>query len=523
VSQRIALTSFVLFGITATVAVTGYLRELILARIFGASTGMDAFYFSIGVIQAAHDLLFGAALMATIVPLLHRREDDQSGTATIDPARFTVTAALTITLGAIAVAVVLRAALPSLIDLLAPKMGATVRTQCVALSTLLVWMLPLNALMNLCVFVLNAYRRFILAGTVYLIVNLVFIGTILLTEPIFGVESLSIASLAGPLVVVPVLAVNLARLKLLRPVRPDFSKEFFLPVWRQARPILLTFGIGSGLGLLLLAHLIVRSFAADSGEGSIAALGYAFRLYEVPLSLIANPAAVMILPSVAIMYKAGRTLDIASLSREALLAGLIVLFAAAVVTWISADFVVRVLLQHGNFGPEAARLTSEALRGFAPAIFGEGIIVVFYRVFYAIHLPSRTVAVSFSALIALLALLHSVGHLGFIAIPLSLSASFLIGALILGYFIAREIGVGGLPGPAPLAKWMGCAIAGIAAWKLAEIRLPGSFLDEAAVAVIFALVYSAAILLVFADYRRFVFALADRASLRVREMIEWGR
>ena len=51
-SHRIALTSIVLLVINIVVAATGYLRELVLARTFGAGTEMDAFYFTLGLVQA---------------------------------------------------------------------------------------------------------------------------------------------------------------------------------------------------------------------------------------------------------------------------------------------------------------------------------------------------------------------------------------------------------------------------------------------------------------------------------------
>jgi putative peptidoglycan lipid II flippase len=514
-SQRIALTSFILFMITATIAATGYLRELILARAFGTGTAMDAFYFSVGVVQATHDLLFGAALTATIVPLIHRREGDGSATAT-DPARFTVTAALALCLVATVTAIALRAALPYMIDLLAPKMSRLVREQCLALSLLLVWLLPLNALMNFFVLVLNAHRHFILAGTVYLFVNVSFIGVLLLTQPIFGAQSLALASLAGPLVVIPTLAANLARLGLLRPRRPDFSKKFFLPIWRQARPILLTVGIGSSIGLVMIAHVIVRSFAANSGEGSIAALGYAYRLYEVPLSLLANPAAVLMLPSIAIMYKAGSMTEIGSICRQTLLAGLVVLFPCAVVTWIGADLVVHVLLERGDFGARAAYQTAEALRGFAPAIIGEGVILVFYRVLYAVHRSSRAVVVSCVALSALVIFLLLWGKQAYIAIALALSGGFLIGAVTLVYLLVREVGTESLPDARSVAKWIGCALVGLAACTLTQRYETANPWSELIPSGAFTACYVLAVLLAFADYRRTLFDFSVVSLARVR-------
>ena len=500
-SHRIALTSIVLLFINIVVAATGYLRELVLARTFGAGTEMDAFYFTLGLVQATHDLLFGAALTATVVPLLHRCEQGELR-GDYDPARFTVTVAIMVGLLASALAIAIRVALPYLIDVLSPKLPLVVRAQCIALSNLLVWLLPLNALTNVCVLALNAHRRFILAGTVYLFINLAFVVVLLLIEPGAGVEGLSIASLAGPLFVLPILATSMARMGLLGLLRPDFSKKFFAPMWRQSRPILLTFGIGSSLGLLMVAHLIIRGFAGESGAGSIAALGYAFRLYEVPLSLIANPAAVLMLPGIAILYRAGSMVEIGKVGRQTLLGGLVVLFPAAVVTWISADLIVHVFLERGNFDAQAARLTADALRGFAPAIVGEGIIVVFYRVFYAIHRPSRAVIASCAALLSLLILLGLFGNLSFIAIPLALSGSFCIGAMTLVYFLWRDIGVGSLPSLAAISKWTGCAAIGIAAWKFADLYRPPAVWAEFTTVATFLLFYGSTILIMFRDYRR---------------------
>ena len=517
-SRHIGLTSLALLVINVVVAATGYLREFVLAHTFGVGTEMDAFYFCLALVQATHDLLFGAVLTATVVPLLHRG-DAGNTPAAYDPARFTVTVALTVAVLASTLAVVLRAALPYLIDVLSPKMSVVVRAQCLVLGTALVWLLPLNALTNVCVLVMNAYGRFILAASIYFLINIVFVVVLLLAEPVAGVNALSVAILAGPLLAIPILAFSLARMGLLRTLRPDLSKEFFAPIWRQARPIVLTLGVGSSLGLLMIAHLIVRGFAADGVPGSIAALGYAFRLYEVPLSLIANPAAVLMLPNIAILFKARRLADIGEVSRQTLLAGIVVLFPAAVVTWIGADLIVHIFLERGNFGTEAARLTADALRGFAPAIVGEGFIVVFYRLFYAIHRPNRPVIASSAALLGLVILLPLCGNLGFIAIPLALSAAFLLGAVVLVCFLVRDVGIVSLPRLASISRWGICVLIGVTAWKFTEHYEAENEWSELLIASIFALFYGSAVLILFADYRRVLFTLIATFALRVRELL----
>jgi putative peptidoglycan lipid II flippase len=515
---RIAQISVALILITIATAASGYLREFVLARTFGVGTEMDAFYFCVGLIQASHDLLFGATLTATIVPLLHRPASGALGAA-YDPARFTVTVALTVALLGIAVAIGIREVLPYLIDLLSPDMSEVVRAQCLALSTVAVWLLPLNALTNVGVLVLNAHQRYVLPAAAYIFINLAFVAVVLLLAPTEGLYSLSLGVVAGPACFLPVLAVCLARMGLLCPLRPDFSRKFFKPIWRQARPILLSFGIGSSLGLVMIAHLIIRGFAGDSNQGSIAALGYAYRLYEVPISLLATPAAILILPNIAILFQAGRAAEIREVSRQLLLAGFVVLFPAAVITWTGANLIIHVLLQRGSFDASAARVTADALRGFAPAIVAEGIIVVFFRFFYAIHRPSRTVFASFAALIVLLCLLFSFGHINFINVPLSLSGGFLIGAATLVYFLKREVGSDGLPSIASLAKWMCCVLVGMAGLKISERYETANVWTELIVIGAFTACYGAAILSAFGEYRRMLLKFLGAFGWRLRRIV----
>jgi putative peptidoglycan lipid II flippase len=497
--------------INIAAATTAYLRELVLARDFGVGPEMDAFYFCLALVQAMNDLMFGATLTATIVPLLHKRNQGDVEIA-VDPARFTITIALTVLLLASTFAVLMRATLPYLIDVLSPNMSAIVRAHCMTLSNLLVGLIPLNALTSVGVLVLNAHQRFMLPAITYVFNNLIFVALVLLLVSTTGIYSVAIGSLLGPLCMLPVLAASLARMGLLRAMWPDFSKRFFGPFWRQSRPILLSCGIGSSIGLVMLAHLIVRSFAADAGDGSIAAMGYAYRLYEFPLSLIVNPVAVLMLPNVAIMYKAGRMGEIADISRQTILAGLVVLFPAAVLSWISAGLIVHVLLEHGNFGGQAALLTRDALRGFSPAIVGEGALVVLYRLFYAIHQPNGTVIASCFALLSLIFLLFVCGKLAFIAIPLALSVALIVGAVVLIFLLVGNIGLSSVPNRGSMLRWSGCVLIGFAGWRVGAFYETENLWTELIPAASFTIFYGAATLMLFQDFRTALSRLAHSKS-----------
>jgi putative peptidoglycan lipid II flippase len=280
--------------------------------------------------------------------------------------------------------------------------------------------------------------------------------------------------------------------------------------------LLLSLGIGSTGGLLMASQLIIRSFAAAYGDGSIAALGYAFRLYEVPLSLIAGPAGTLVLPMVASLYAAGRFSEIGHVCQQIILWGLIVLFPAAFIAWGGADLIVHVLLRRGNFDADAAHITAEALRGFAPAVMTEAAFVVFFRVFYALRMPGRTVLAALITLASLVGLLLIIPNAAFISVPLCLSAAFTVTAFLLGCSLVSTLGWGALPNGWQLVRWLASSALGVGAWKLISLQSAGG--AQLSALSVFLGVYFLCIGFLFPDGRReasrFMRAAANRAGWR---------
>ena len=83
--------------------------------------------------------------------------------------------------------------------------------------------------------------------------------------------------------------------------------------------------------MLMVSHLLLRSFAADYHAVAIAALGSAYRRHELPISLVVNPVATLVFPSIAALYISGQMSRISEICRRILMSGLVVLFPAAVI------------------------------------------------------------------------------------------------------------------------------------------------------------------------------------------------
>jgi putative peptidoglycan lipid II flippase len=499
-TEQLHKSSAALVLVMAATAVAGYGRELVLASYFGVGGSMDAFFLTLAIVQSAVDLLFIGTLTATVVPLLSGA-DASSESGTEERARLLTTAVLVAGLAALLLAGILWAFMPAIIDAIAPGMRATVRASAARMGNTLVWLVPMNALLALLSLALNARQWFIFAAIPYLGCNVVFIIAIVVLTPVLQADALPIACLAGPAVFLPIVAARLARLGLLQPGKVDLTVRSLAPLWRLSRPNLLSAGIGSSIGLLMVSHLAVRAFAADRGEGVVAALGYAYKLYEVPMSLIVNPTAIIVFPMLAAMHLDGRPHDFGRACRQLLAWGMIVLFPVAVLTWAGADQIVGLLLRRGRFDLEAARMTADALRGFAPAIAFEAVVIVLFRAFLALRRPGVPVIVSMVALVSLVGLLAATAGGSVLVIALSLSGAFAVAALALIAILAAAVGRRALPEADMATRWAIAALAGLGAWRLAGWGAAGSPPLQIAAAAIFLTVYLVLLLALLPDYR----------------------
>ena len=479
-------------------AAAGCIREVVLAARFGASAEMDAFYFSWALVQSMHDLLFAGSLGAAVVPLLKGHRTDL---ATAEQAKLVLTITVLVALIASVIAYTLWLTLPALIDFVAPRMSERVRGTSILFTEILIWVLPFNALITVLILALNAHNRFALAAAVYPINTLLFICSVLLLAPRFGAIGLPIAGLVGPLVTAPLLIGQLARMGLLYPLRLDLSRALIGSFWQLSRPLVWSLGIGGPTGLLMVSHLLLRSFAADYHDGAIAALGYAFRLYELPISLIVNPVATLVFPSITALYISGQMSRISEICRHILMLGLVVLFPAAVIIWAGADLIVDLLLRWGQFNQEAAQLTANALRGFAPAIIAEAAFVLLFRIFYAIQRSKETVLIAFLTIVALFIMLLATAHIAFVAIPLALSVAFTGTSASLIIMLIYGIDRTAVPEWSQLAPWLLSAFVGLTALWLVVGNFPKNMWSEFSALVAFSCGYIAAVSVLLPNFR----------------------
>ncbi len=497
--------------LTLANAIASYLREMVVAALFGATAVTDAYFSAYVLATAASDLILGAALLTSCVPVVAPLA--QAGTATLrERSQLVVSGIWALTGLGTAIALLLWIGARELITAMAPGLGTVVRETAAEMLAIMAWLVPINGLLAFFLGVLNAHGRFIAAALAGSMINATFIFALIVLSPKLGDFALPVAALLGPAATVLLLAVLLYRMALLRPVRVRFDAPAVRLLWRLARPTLLTFGLGTGAGLLTLSQLLVRSFGSHHGEGAISALAYGFRIYEVPITLVANTAGVILLPMIAVLHAQGEPKRVAEICRSAFVWGPLLLLPAVMAAALEPDLLVHVLLGYGRLTAVNASLTADALRGFAPAILFEAVCFFMFQVFYAIHRPQVPLWLSLTSISVTLALLWTTqGVAGVSVVSACLSASFGITCLGGGAILVRTLGPGALP---KKSRVLGLAVSaglGFAVWQILGRAVPGQTFQQALVGVVAGIAaYFVSVLVFFPDERRLLAALVTR-------------
>ncbi len=240
---------------------------------------------------------------------------------------------------------------------------------------------------------LHAHQHFILPALAPALYNLGIIAGALWLAPFFGIYGLAYGVLAGSVLH---LAVQVPALIHFRHgirrrwvgVTPGCESCFSSLV-----PGLVT------LGVVRVNFLVMTNLASRLGEGSIAALNYAYLLMQFPESLIGTAIALAIFPTLAQMAARGDRAGLGVLFQRGLAVILALAGAATLVFILLARPIVQIVFQRGGICAASVDAVAFALLFYALAIIGESALELCARVFYAQHDARTPMGAALSALV----------------------------------------------------------------------------------------------------------------------------
>lgn len=461
--------------------ILGYARDMAIAWVFGAGLYSDAFIAAFRVPNLLRRLFGEGTLSLAFIPIFSQTLSHRGRSEALALA----TTAIRYLGGAMAVLLVLGfVGAPVLVRLVAPGFAVDPQkfTLTLHLTRIMLPYLLVAGFLGIAMGVLNALGIFAppaLAPAGLNLTMLAAIGLGVLLAP--GMDRL-VSWLALGVVAGGALQLGLQIPFLWRcGMRPGLGSWKPVPglasIGRMLPPAV--FG-ASIFQINILVGTLLGSLLAD---GSVSYLFFADRLVQFPLGIFALSAAMASLPSFARQAGIG---DLHGLQRTldyGLRHVLFIMLPAVAGLMVLRRPIVAVLFEHGAFGPEAARLTAQALLCYAPGVWAVAAVRMIAPVFFALSDTRSPVAAALAALVANailgVALMQPLGHAG---IALGTSLASIVNLVLLLKALERKLGRLVLVRSTPAyLRMVGCAAAMgggvhlLAGWAIPAAGVPSVF------------------------------------------------
>jgi putative peptidoglycan lipid II flippase len=386
-------------SMTLVSRILGFVRDMLIARLFGAGVATDAFFVAFRIPNLLRRLFAEGAFSQAFVPVLSevrtRRGDSETKLLVDRTATALALALLVVTvLGVVGAQLVIYVS--------APGFAATPGKFDLTVAMLRVTF-PYILFISLVSFaggVLNTWSRFAIPALTPTLLNLSFIFAALFGAPYFDPPAMVLAwaVLAGGVLQLAFQIPALARIGMLPRPRLDFWEPGVKRILVLMGPAVL------GVSVAQISLLINTIIASYLGDGRISWLVYADRLMEFPTGLLGVALGTILLPSLSKYHTEASHDEYAKLLDWGLRLTVILAAPAAVALALLSVPLVTTLFHYGRFGEHDVWMTRQALVAYSVGLLGLILVKVLAPGFYARQNIATPVRIAVVTLIATQAL-----------------------------------------------------------------------------------------------------------------------
>jgi len=358
--------------------VLGFIRDLVIARVFGAGLATDAFFVAFKLPNLLRRLFAEGAFSQAFVPILaeyRNRRGAEETRVLVDHVSGALAAVLFIVtlIGVVAAPLIILATAPGFAGT-PGKFDLTV--DLLRITFPYIFFISLTALAG---GILNTYSRFAVPAVTPTLLNLSFIGFALWGAPYFDppITALAWAVFAGGAAQLALQVPFLARMGLLPRFKLKLRDAGVWRILRQMGPAV--FGVSISQ-VSLVINVIFASFLVS---GSVSWLYYADRLMEFPMGLLGAALGTILLPSLARHHAEHSPQAYSELLDWGLRLTFLLAAPAAVALALLAVPLVATLFHYGAFGAEDVYATRRAVVAYSVGLIGLVMVKVLAPGFYA--------------------------------------------------------------------------------------------------------------------------------------------
>jgi len=442
INKSVAKSASVIGIATLLSRLLGFIRDMVIARLFGIYVYAQAFVVAFKIPNSFRDMFGEGATNAVFVPVFSEYIAKRSKQEFWELVNVILNLMLVILMAATVLGM---AFAPLIVRLIAPgfasepyKLATTIKLTRIIFPYILLISLSAYAMG-----ILNSLKHFALSALAPCLLNIsIIIFAMLFGE---GIKGLSLGVLVGGILQ---LAIQIPLL---------YKKGFRLDLFRRFRhPAART------IGILMLPRLlssciyqlnnfvdsIFGSLATIVGEGGVVVLYFAYRLIQFPLGIFSNALSQAILPTMSTQALEGNPEHLRRTLSWGLRASFFVLLPASIAFMVLAQQIISCLFQGGRFDIHSAQLTAQVLFFYSIGLFAYGAKKILQSCFFALKdtvTPAKIAALSLALNIILNAILMFPLKIAGLALATSISGivTFIILFVLLKKrlegFPAREI------------------------------------------------------------------------------------
>ena len=363
--------------------ITGLVRGVLVARAFGASPELDAFFAANRVSETLFLLVAGGALGSAFIPTftgLLAKDEKKSAWRLAS----SIANAATLTLSLLAALLAVFA--PQVVRYaLAPGFAADPELFSLTVSLLRIQLVSavLFGLGGLIVGILNAHQIFLVPALTPALYQLGIIFGAIFLAPSLGIYGLAWGVVIGAVLYLFVQLPSLGKLVTGHWSLGTYSFSLGLnnPLTRQV--FLLMGPRLLGVAIVQLNFWVNTWLASQMMPGSVTGLYYGFSLMIMAQAAIAQSVAIAAMPTFSAQHALGQTDEMRSSLASSLRGVILLALPASVGLIVLREPIIVLLYQRGEFDERSVEIVAWALLWYAAGLLGHSIMEVLTRAFYA--------------------------------------------------------------------------------------------------------------------------------------------